>query len=847
MIQGNFSHTEIDGDDFEGEDMKIDSSQQELMFDILFKQMYRKPIASIIREITSNCFDSHIEAKIDDPVVISIREDEGGTYISFKDVGIGISPERMKKVYSRPLRSSKRETNDQIGFFGLGSKSPFSYTDTFFLTTIFDGIKYEYLIHRGKTKPRIDKLSEDTSDEHNGSEVKIYFLNSTDKLHFIKELGKELIYFDNVYFTGDISLNNNYKIFEYGTFKVRTDTVYSEELHICIGKVAYPINWGELGRPRVSLPFGLKFDIGELPITPERESVRYVDNLNENGEIISSTKAIINNRIDEFLKELQGIYDQRKEQYFDDLHEYLSKRDDIWTVEVGDKQYYLKPHITPKEMIYTPLKDFKGHIPNNPLFAYRIKSEFRKAHKMKEFGDNNYNNPSRGLSTTDLKSNLFLRFPSSGKLNVKKTQYFYDFAKTNFGSNMQKFYFLGHTERIKAKTILDYLHIVKGDWRKYDLAETNLMKQIKMYKDAIKREVNRLTFDYESFIIPDDWLDAYKLANKKRLDKADDEILVYDYGMDTSENKQYINPTNLEHYNGFIIYGFEADDSTLRFWKDVIRDSKYKANIGEKHCKGYHIHPLKCRIFKIAQKNEKYLSKLKHSIHVEDFMGDNKIFRRFATAAKIAINSKALKLTGYIGGREVPMNFKNCLEYIFTPAYVALANLSKDVADFGGNVLSATPQTGSDIVNKLREEIIAVAEENDLFDKPMLASYEKLERYVDGLDLLNFVVINENSLEFIADFIKLKGKPVNKIWEDKSSFEYELVKESCDKVNYRLSILTAKHEKVSLALNSYSPYSTTTGVSVSYKIKDDLFAKIRENENSIKFLNSVIKYHEKNN
>ncbi len=114
----DFTNTEVEGDDFGGLDASIDKDNLGFLFDIVSKQMYRRPINSIVREITSNCFDSHIEAKVDDPVIIKFDEDEAGDYISFIDVGVGMSPDRMEKVYSKYFSSSKRESNEFIGMFG---------------------------------------------------------------------------------------------------------------------------------------------------------------------------------------------------------------------------------------------------------------------------------------------------------------------------------------------------------------------------------------------------------------------------------------------------------------------------------------------------------------------------------------------------------------------------------------------------------------------------------------------------------------------------------------------------------------------------------------------------------
>ena len=114
----------------------MDNSSLPFILEMLSKNFYSNAIGSICREITSNCFDSHIEAKVDDPVVISRKEDEEGTYISFKDVGVGLSPERIDKIFMNYGASTKRDTDDQIRGWGLGSKSPLSYNSYFHIVHI---------------------------------------------------------------------------------------------------------------------------------------------------------------------------------------------------------------------------------------------------------------------------------------------------------------------------------------------------------------------------------------------------------------------------------------------------------------------------------------------------------------------------------------------------------------------------------------------------------------------------------------------------------------------------------------------------------------------------------------
>ncbi|MBS1960727.1 MAG: hypothetical protein JST04_00820 [Bdellovibrionales bacterium] len=100
---------------------KIDNSSLPFLFEMVSKSLYSNPIQSIIREITSNCFDSHKEAEVEDAVIIrkSYDIDAQQYYISFIDVGVGMSPRRITKTYMKYFSSTKRDTNEEIGGFGL--------------------------------------------------------------------------------------------------------------------------------------------------------------------------------------------------------------------------------------------------------------------------------------------------------------------------------------------------------------------------------------------------------------------------------------------------------------------------------------------------------------------------------------------------------------------------------------------------------------------------------------------------------------------------------------------------------------------------------------------------------
>ena len=99
----------------------IDASNMNKIVMMLSANLYSDPISSFIREITSNAWDSHIEAKNNEPVLIYMDTDSTDVnqyIITIRDFGTGISPDRFKNVYKVMGVSTKTESNDYHGFFG---------------------------------------------------------------------------------------------------------------------------------------------------------------------------------------------------------------------------------------------------------------------------------------------------------------------------------------------------------------------------------------------------------------------------------------------------------------------------------------------------------------------------------------------------------------------------------------------------------------------------------------------------------------------------------------------------------------------------------------------------------
>lgn len=140
------------------------------IFDILRSKMYSDAFQSMIRELLDNARDSHRAAgKRDIPIDVW-----NGEYFTVRDYGLGIPPDKMTEIYCVYGNSTKRETNDLGGGFGLGSKTPFAVSDSFQVTSIWNGKRYQYSVFIDESGiGKIQLVKESTTDECNGLEVKV--------------------------------------------------------------------------------------------------------------------------------------------------------------------------------------------------------------------------------------------------------------------------------------------------------------------------------------------------------------------------------------------------------------------------------------------------------------------------------------------------------------------------------------------------------------------------------------------------------------------------------------------------------------------------------------------------
>lgn len=167
-MNNSFNNVEKSGD-FESSGFTIDASPH--AFQILSASLYSNKVQSVIRELSTNALDEHMSAEVDRPFEVHLPTGFE-PWFSIRDFGAGLSEKDAVTLYTTFFKSTKRDSNTQIGCLGLGSKSPFAVTDSFTVESIHGGVKTVYTCYKDCGRPIISKVHSEPSNEPTGVMVK---------------------------------------------------------------------------------------------------------------------------------------------------------------------------------------------------------------------------------------------------------------------------------------------------------------------------------------------------------------------------------------------------------------------------------------------------------------------------------------------------------------------------------------------------------------------------------------------------------------------------------------------------------------------------------------------------
>ena len=292
----------------------IDPKNLEFITTLLSSNLYSDPEQSFIREIVSNAWDSHVEAgTTDTPVIVRFKKGNNSWEVTIRDFGTGLSPERFQEVYCNIGSSTKRESNEFIGGFGIGKYSSLACTNTVYITSYYEGTAFLYVMVKSGNTITTNLVMQKSTKEKNGVEVTIKNISNIDPY---KKALKCITFFPNVYVDGIDNKVNDTKLKRFNNFAVASVLI---DTKILLGNVLYPCNTGLLSTASMNFLYSInysgiviKFNVGEISITPNRESIIYT----------SDTISKIEDRIKAAKNELDTMVSNKFNKDYDNLYEY---------------------------------------------------------------------------------------------------------------------------------------------------------------------------------------------------------------------------------------------------------------------------------------------------------------------------------------------------------------------------------------------------------------------------------------------------------------------------------------------------------------------------------------------
>lgn len=252
-------------DPFAFEETRFRIGDEAIIMSIFSDRMYSNPIRIICQEIASNARDAHREVNKDDvPIEISLplRSD---SFLHIRDYGIGITPQRMKDVFVAYGLSTKRSDDSQTGGFGLGAKSPWSYTDWFEIACItYDetvGCNIKRLYRAYKDEQGIGRLAlkdECNTEEDTGTEYIIPVKAGEDWQTFAHEMASVTNYWkvNGGGVMPRISHQNDF----FKWFDIEKYVVYQDAGWAVLNKTAFPYRCNEPASP-IAIVDGIPYTI----------------------------------------------------------------------------------------------------------------------------------------------------------------------------------------------------------------------------------------------------------------------------------------------------------------------------------------------------------------------------------------------------------------------------------------------------------------------------------------------------------------------------------------------------------------------------------------------------------
>lgn len=256
-------------------------------FKMLSSGLYSDKVGAVLRELACNAADAHIEAGTRDLAIEVKLPNRIDKQFHVKDWGPGLSHDDVMNLYTTYFASTKQNSNDFTGAFGLGSKSPFSYTDAFTVTSVHGGRMCTYTCHLGdEGVPTVAQLADEEAEKDWQHGLMVSFPVKPSDYQEFQNKAQEIFRWFRVTprIVGAAAIKPIKYAFESAEFAryAEDSEPVNGAVGIVMGNVHYPIQQNKvtglslLGTYAFHIPnLILRVNIGDVQVAGSREELQY--------------------------------------------------------------------------------------------------------------------------------------------------------------------------------------------------------------------------------------------------------------------------------------------------------------------------------------------------------------------------------------------------------------------------------------------------------------------------------------------------------------------------------------------------------------------------------------------
>ncbi len=245
--------------------------------------LYSDKEYAVISELSANAYDAHrMIGKPELPIKVNMPTNIEQELI-IRDFGPGMSESDVYKYLTQFGESSKQEDNDQVGFWGIGSKSPAAVTSNWSIISHHNGKKMHFEVFiNDEGVPSLKKIFEGETDT-SGLEVRVPVENN--KFGVWENAARKAFkrYDVRPTMNRNISIPEVEYTYREATYGIRTVRSGSENVCIVTTGREYVLDATKIAtlikdpviNAMLTSRIDLFFNIGEIDLSISREQIQY--------------------------------------------------------------------------------------------------------------------------------------------------------------------------------------------------------------------------------------------------------------------------------------------------------------------------------------------------------------------------------------------------------------------------------------------------------------------------------------------------------------------------------------------------------------------------------------------